>query len=64
MKRTVVIIVSPTGEIQIGAQGFRGMDCEKATQFLEELLGGISHRAKKPEYYQTRKLGVQQRLGQ
>jgi hypothetical protein len=64
MKKTLVIIVSPSGEIQMDAHGFQGIDCEKATRFLEEVLGKISHRAKKPEYYQKRRMGIQQKLGQ
>jgi len=36
--RTIEIIIGTTGEIQIGAVGFKGPDCEKATAFLEEAL--------------------------
>ena len=40
MNRTIEIIIGTTGEIQIDAVGFKGPDCEKATKFLEEALGG------------------------
>ena len=63
MKPTIEIIVSPTGEIQIDAVGFKGADCEKATRFLEEALGVVDRRAKKTEYNQTRKSIHQQRIG-
>jgi hypothetical protein len=46
MNRTIEIIVGTTGEIQIDAVGFRGPDCEKATRFLEEALGGLGSRSR------------------
>ncbi len=48
--RTIEITVSPIGDITINALGFKGADCEKATQFLEEALGKIGARERKPEY--------------
>jgi hypothetical protein len=63
MTPTIEIIVSPTGEIQIAAVGFKGPDCEKATRFLEEALGVVDRRAKKPEYHQTRHTAHQQKIG-
>ena len=50
MKRTIEIIVSPRGDISIDAVGFKGLDCEKATRALEEALGVVQQRSKKPEY--------------
>jgi len=38
--RTIEVTVSPRGDILIDAVGFKGADCEKATRFLEEALGG------------------------
>jgi len=52
MKRTIEIIVSPAGEIKIDAVGFKGADCEAATRFLEEALGVVGKKVKKPEYHQ------------
>jgi hypothetical protein len=63
VSRTIEIIVSSTGEIKIDAVGFKGADCEQATRFLEEALGVVNQRAKKPEYHQTRQGKNQQRLG-
>ena len=63
MKPTIEIIVAPNGEIKIDAIDFKGADCEKATRFLEEALGVIDRRAKKPEYHQTRHTGNQQKIG-
>jgi hypothetical protein len=61
--KTIEIIVSPSGEIQIDAVGFKGADCEKATRFLERALGAVANRVKKPEYHARTTARHQQRLG-
>ena len=61
--RTIEIIMGTTGEIQIDAAGFKGPDCEKATQFLEEALGVVGQKTKKPEYHQHANRTSQQRIG-
>jgi len=63
MNRTIEIIIAPSGEIQIDAVGFKGSDCEKATQFLEEALGVVGQKIKKPEYHQSSARTNQQRIG-
>jgi hypothetical protein len=63
MNKTIEIIVSPTGDISIDAVGFKGPDCEKATRFLEEALGVVGKRVKKPEYHASATAKRQQRLG-
>ena len=63
MSRTIEIIIGITGEIQIDAVGFKGPDCEKATKFLEEALGVVGKKSKKPEYHQQSKTRNQQRIG-
>ena len=62
-KRTIEVTVEPTGSIVIEAVAFKGADCEKATQYLEEALGVAGQRTKKPEYYQRTLHQHQQRLG-
>ena len=52
MKRTIEIIVSPTGEIHIEGVGFIGTSCKEATQALEEALGMVESSQTKPEYHQ------------
>jgi hypothetical protein len=61
--RTIEIIIGVGGEIQIDAVGFKGPDCEKATQFLEEALGAVRQKIKKPEYHQHSTRVNQQRVG-
>jgi len=62
MSKSIEIVVSPSGELQIDAVGFKGADCEKATEFLEAALGVISQKQKKPEYYQRNVSNNQQKL--
>lgn len=63
MKPTIEILVSPTGDIKIDAVGFKGSDCEQATKYLEEALGMVSTRSKKPEYHTKTTTKAKQRLG-
>ena len=63
MKRTIEITVSTSGEIQIDAVGFKGPDCEQATKFLEEALGVVGQKVKKPEYHQRNVTTNQQKVG-
>lgn len=62
-KRTIEVTVESTGGIIIEAVAFKGADCEKATQFLEEALGVAGQRIKKPEYYHRSRQQHQQKLG-
>ena len=63
MKRTIEVVVGPLGEIQIEAVGFTGTDCEKATAFLENLLGVVKEHRKKPEFYSQARTRNQQQVG-
>lgn len=63
MQKSIEIIVSPAGEVQIDAVGFKGADCEKATAYLEQALGVVRHKTKKPEYTQQSQTKTQQKVG-
>ena len=63
MKPTIEVIVSPMGDIVIEAVGFKGADCEAATRFLEEALGVLTAKTRKPEFHQTTPKFLHQRLG-
>lgn len=63
MKRTIEIIIGPSGEIKIDALGFKGPDCEQVTRFLEEALGVVGQKTKKPDYHLTAWNVKQQRVG-
>ena len=63
MKPKIEVVVSPKGDISINAIDFKGAECERATRYLEEALGCVTGRNKKPEYYQKQKSNNQQRIG-
>ena len=60
--KSIEITISPTGEINIEATGFKGSSCEKSTRALEAALGTVTNRKKKPEYHaiETVKSGTKQ----
>ena len=61
MAKTIEVIVNTGGGIRIDAVGFKGADCEKATEFLEKALGTVKGKTRKPEYRQQAQR--EQRLG-
>jgi hypothetical protein len=63
MKRSIEIIIKPGGELKIEAIGFKGPDCEAATKHLEEALGLVKERQRKPEFNSTRTAARKQPLG-
>jgi hypothetical protein len=63
MKRTIELMISPTGDLQLDAIGFKGTDCEKATAFLEKALGQIANRQHKPEYNARNRVAPKQQVG-
>ena len=63
MSKTIEILVSPIGDIRVEAVGFRGPECEKATRFIEEALGQVQARQKKPEFHAAARRTSQQTVG-
>ena len=63
-KRSIEVIVNVDGSLVIDAIGFKGPECEKATRFLEEALGQIATRQRKPAYDERNQTRRQQRVGQ
>lgn len=61
--RTIEVIVAPDGGLKIDAVGFQGADCEKATVFLEEALGAVAERKRKPEFHSQRRVSRSQKVG-
>ncbi len=60
--KSIEVLITPTGEVKIDAFGFKGIDCEKATAFLEQALGIQQIRVRKPEFHQQARKAVQQKL--
>ena len=63
MKRKLDLIIHPSGALQIDAIGFSGPDCEKATAFLEQALGAVADKQRKPEFHRQVLRKTTQRLG-
>ncbi len=59
--KSIEVIVQPDGSLKIDAVGFQGADCEKATEFLEKVLGQTTEKQRKPEYH--RRVHTQQQVG-
>jgi hypothetical protein len=53
VSRSIVVIVSPSGEIFVDAKGFQGKGCEAATKAIEEALGATVRKRLKPDYHRT-----------
>ena len=62
-KRSIEVIVNVDGSLVVDAIGFKGPDCEKATRFLEEALGRIAAKQRKPAYNGRNQTRRQQRVG-
>ncbi len=61
--KVVEIVIQPSGQLTINAAGFSGTDCEKATAFLEQALGKLTAKQRKPEFYQRNQRTHQQKVG-
>jgi hypothetical protein len=51
MMKKIEVRISPDGEVEIEAIGFTGDGCLKATQAVEEELGTVTDRRRKPEFF-------------
>ena len=64
MSRRIHVKVSPTGEITVEAEGFKGNGCEAATKAIEEALGKPRERIRKPDFWrQPNRQSNQQQIG-
>jgi hypothetical protein len=61
-QRAIEVVAQPNGELQIDAVGFQGAECERATAFLEQALGRIEAKTRKPEFYRQTRLANQQKV--
>jgi hypothetical protein len=62
-QRSIEVTVAFDGSLKIEAMGFVGVDCEKATAFLEEALGARREGRRKPEFCQGTAVRRQQKVG-
>ena len=61
--RSIEVIVNTDGSLVVDAIGFKGPDCEKATRILEEALGRIAAKQRKPAFNERNQTHRQQRVG-
>lgn len=59
--KVIQVEIDEQGAVVIDAKGFKGADCEKATRFIEEALGKVKKKTKKPEYNSKSAVGLQAR---
>ncbi len=65
MSRKIHVRVTPTGEITVEAEGFQGKGCEAATKAIEDALGKLRERTRKPDFWrQSQRHQNQQPLGE
>lgn len=63
-KRELIVTIGKDGNVTIDVQGFSGDGCEEFTKELEEELGVVIKRSKKPEYYQEEELHEEFTVGE
>ena len=51
MTKTIEIVISPAGQIQLETKGFAGSACHAASRFLEQSLGEAQAEQLTPEFY-------------
>ena len=53
MKTELIITISADGQVNIEVDGAEGPSCLDASRELEEALGRVTQRQKKPSFYKT-----------
>ena len=53
VKKTIEIIVSPSGATTVQTRGFQGASCRDASRFIEEALGEKTGERLTGEFYQA-----------
>ena len=52
MSQEIIVTITKANEVTVEAKGFVGKGCEAATEAIENALGGVDARNRKPEYFQ------------
>jgi len=52
MSKTIEIVVSPTGQMQVQTKGFVGSECRAASEFIEQALGKTTSEQLTAEFHQ------------
>ena len=56
MKKTIEIVISPTGETRVETKGFSGNECRDASKFVEVALGQKTSEQTTGETYQSQQV--------
>ena len=59
----IKLIIGKDGKVNIDVAGVSGPACQDLTKSIEAALGKREAVKKKPEFYEQRKAGTKQRLG-
>jgi len=51
MKNELIVFISPEGKVMLEVDGIRGPSCLDVTKALEESLGRVTERKKKPAFH-------------
>jgi len=51
--KSIIVSVSPEGEVEIKSVGFKGQACLLATKAIEKALGTSKKDIKAPEFFQS-----------
>ena len=52
MATEIILDFAPDGEVKMEGKGFQGKSCDEAMSHFEKVLGVVSNRKNKPEYFQ------------
>ena len=55
MNHAIHIDIGPDGSTRIEAEGFSGTGCTEATAAIEQALGTVVTRERKPEFYRPQR---------
>ncbi len=61
--KSIQVEIAHDGAVKIDAVGYSGADCDEATRFLEDALGVVAQKDRKPEYHQRGTRRHSQQLG-
>jgi hypothetical protein len=61
MNPTILVSISPTGEVEVTVNGVCGSACADLTKAIEEALGSVKADRKTAEYFQRQEVHRVQR---
>lgn len=60
--KTIKVLISDDGTIEIDQIGYQGKECQNDIQDLIDAMGEEKKTIRKPEYYKENKVRIQQRF--